>query len=88
VYVIKGQVVNGSVDENGDIVEYICGPGVATFAKIGQIHWTRNPFNEPVEFVFAYFGTANLHESGYVDYKDEVPVPNVIPAARVTRRKK
>ena len=87
VYVIKGQVVNGCVDDNGDVVEYICGPGVATFAKKGQIHWTRNPFDEPAEFVFSYYGTANLHESGYVDNKADVPVPNVVPKAKVTRRK-
>ena len=79
MYVIKGQVVNGCVEDNGDIVEYICGPGVATFAKKGQIHWTRNPFDEPAEFVFSYYGTANLHESGYVDNKADVPVPNVVP---------
>jgi oxalate decarboxylase/phosphoglucose isomerase-like protein (cupin superfamily) len=87
VYVIKGQVVNGAVEENGEIVEHICGPGVATFAKKGQIHWTRNPFDEPCEFVFAYYGTASLHESGYVDHKEEIPVPNVVPEAKVTRRK-
>ena len=87
VYVIKGQVVNGAVEENGEIVEYICGPGTATFAKKDQIHWTRNPFNEPCEFVFAYYGTASLHESGYVDHKEEIPVPNTVPGEQITRRK-
>lgn len=88
VYVIKGQVVNGAVDDNGEVVEYICGPGMATFAKKGQIHWTRNPFDEPSEFVFAYYGTASLNESGYVDHKAEIPVANVVPKDKVTRHKK
>jgi oxalate decarboxylase/phosphoglucose isomerase-like protein (cupin superfamily) len=87
VYVIKGKAVNGAVEEDGTIVEYECGPGVATFAKKGQIHWTRNPYDEPCEFVFSYYGTSNLFTSGYVDHKDEIPVPNVVPKEKVTRRK-
>jgi quercetin dioxygenase-like cupin family protein len=87
VYVIKGQVVNGCIDDNGDFVEYICGPGVATFAKKGASHWTRNPFDEPAEFVFSYYGTAALFESGFVDEKGKFPVPNVIPPQKETRRK-
>ena len=88
MYVIKGQVVNGAVEDNGEITEYICGPGEATFAKKGQIHWTRNPFDEPAEFAFSYYGTASLHESGYVDHKPDIPVPNVVPASKVSKRKK
>jgi oxalate decarboxylase/phosphoglucose isomerase-like protein (cupin superfamily) len=76
VYVIKGRVVNGSVDENGVMTEHECGPGTACFVKTGQIHWTRKPYDEPCEFVFAYYGTPSLHKSGYVDLKDEIPVDN------------
>lgn len=76
VYVIKGRVVNGSVDENGVGTEHECGPGVATFVKQGQIHWTRNPYDEPCEFVYAYYGAPSLSKSEYVDLKDDVPVEN------------
>jgi len=77
VYVIKGRVVNGSVDEDGKMTEYECGPGMATFVKQGQIHWTRNPYDEPCEFVYAYYGAPSLQKSRYVDLKDQVPVENV-----------
>ncbi|MGA2480723.1 MAG: cupin domain-containing protein [Spirochaetia bacterium] len=88
VYVIRGQVVNGAVEENGRVVEYICGPGEATLAKKGQIHWTRNHFEELAEFVFSYYGTARLNESGYVDEKPNVPVPNIVPPSKVYYHKK
>ena len=77
VYVIKGRVVNGLVNDAGKMVEEECGPGTACFAKQGQIHWTRNPYDEPCEFVFAYYGTPSLHKSGYVDHKDDIPVENL-----------
>lgn len=87
VYVIKGRVVNGAVEEDGTKVEYECGPGVATFAKKGQIHWTRNPYDEPCEFVFSYYGTPNLFDSGYVDHKEEIPVENKVPEDKITKWK-
>lgn len=76
VYVIKGRVVNGQVDESGVVTEYECGPGVATFVAQGRIHWTRNPFDEPAEFVFAYFGAPSLQASGLVDLVKEIPIAN------------
>ena len=70
VYTISGRVVNGVTTEEGDI-ETICGPGTAAYARKGQPHWTRNPFNEPAEFVFAYFGCSSLAKSGYVDLRPQ-----------------
>ena len=76
VYVIRGRVVNGQVDEDGVVSESECGPGTTTFVPQGRIHWTRNPFDEPAEFVFAYYGAPSLQKSGYVDLASEVPVKN------------
>lgn len=76
VYVISGRVVNGSVDENGVITEHECGPGVATFVKRGQIHWTRNPYDEHCEFVYAYYGAPSLKASEYVDLTNDIPIEN------------
>jgi len=77
VYVFKGRVVNGSVDESGVITETECGPGTATFVAKNQVHWTRNPYDEPAEFVFAYYGTTSLEASGYADLTDAIPIENV-----------
>jgi len=71
VYVIKGRVINGYTDENGKDVEHECGPGTAIFVHKGQPHWTRNPFNEPAEFVFAYYGVPHIDDSGYVDLRTD-----------------
>lgn len=84
VYVISGRVVNGSVDENGVMTEHECGPGVATFVKKGQIHWTRNPYDEPCEFVYAYYGAPSLQKSVYVDLKEDVPVENKKVSGKIT----
>jgi len=69
VYVVKGRVLNGYTDEHGNDVEHECGPGTAIFVKKGQPHWTRNPYNEPCEFVFAYYGVPHIDDSGYVDMR-------------------
>jgi oxalate decarboxylase/phosphoglucose isomerase-like protein (cupin superfamily) len=82
VYVIKGKVVNGSIDDKGNKVEFECGPGTFTFAKKNQVHWTRNPYDEPCEFVFSYYGTNSLKNSGYKDLQKEYPVENVIPGKK------
>jgi quercetin dioxygenase-like cupin family protein len=87
VYVIKGKVVNGSVDKDGSKEEYVCSPGMATFVKKGQVHWTRNPYDEPAEFVFAYYGVSSLNNSGYVDMQKEIPIENKVPKAKVTKFK-
>ena len=71
VYVIKGRVINGYTDENGVDVEHECGPGTACFVKKGQPHWTRNPYNEAAEFVFAYYGVPHIDDSGYVDLRTD-----------------
>lgn len=76
VYVFKGRVVNGSVSEDGVITETECGPGTATFVSKRQIHWTRNPYDEPCEFAFAYYGATSLEKSVYVDLTSEVPIEN------------
>jgi oxalate decarboxylase/phosphoglucose isomerase-like protein (cupin superfamily) len=49
---------------------------MATFVPEGRIHWTRNPFDEPAEFVFVYYGANSLEASGLVDLTAEVPITN------------
>jgi oxalate decarboxylase/phosphoglucose isomerase-like protein (cupin superfamily) len=77
VYVISGRVVNGSVNEDGTITETECSAGMATYVPQRQIHWTRNPYDEPCEFVFAYYGAPSLEKSAYVDLTDVVPIENI-----------
>jgi quercetin dioxygenase-like cupin family protein len=60
IYCLSGKVVVG----NGDR-EYLFTPGDTQFAAIGEIHWLRNPFDEPVEFLWIYSGCAMPFESGY-----------------------
>ena len=68
MYVIKGKLVIGVTTEEGD-VETVCPPGTALFVKKGQTTWCRNPFDEPTEFVFAYFGVPSLEASEEVDMR-------------------
>jgi mannose-6-phosphate isomerase-like protein (cupin superfamily) len=84
VYVIKGRVVNGEVDETGVATETECTPGMATFVRQGRIHWTRNPYPEPAEFAFAYYGAASLEKSGYQDLEKDVPVENQVVSGTIT----
>jgi quercetin dioxygenase-like cupin family protein len=84
VYVVSGRVVNGEVDEDGIVSETECRAGTATFVRQGRIHWTRNPYDEPAEFVFAYFGSPSLEKSGYVDLASEVPIKNDPVAGTIT----
>lgn len=84
VYVFKGRVVNGSVGEDGVVTETECSAGMATFVAQGQIHWTRNPYDEPAEFAFAYYGAPSLVKSDYVDLQAEVPIENVEVSGQIT----
>ena len=68
MYVIKGKLVIGVTTEEGDI-ETVCPAGTALFVKKGQTTWCRNPFDEPVEFVFTYYGVSSLEKSGEVDMR-------------------
>ena len=68
VYTIRGKVINGFTSPDGD-VETVCPAGTAAFAPQGAVHWTRNPFDEEAEFVFAYFGCNSIEDSGYVDLR-------------------
>jgi len=47
--------------------EYECGPGTFTFARKGEPRWTRNPYDEPCEFVFSYYSATNEEKSGYIE---------------------
>ncbi|UCB46588.1 MAG: cupin domain-containing protein [Spirochaetota bacterium] len=60
IFCLSGKCVVGSIDK-----EYLFTPGDTQFAKIGVIHWLRNPFDEPVEFLWIYSGAAMPFESGY-----------------------
>ncbi len=60
IYCLSGKVVVGMGDR-----EYLFTPGDVQFAAIGEIHWLRNPFDEPVEFLWIYSGCAMPMESGY-----------------------
>jgi quercetin dioxygenase-like cupin family protein len=60
IFCLSGKCVVGAGDK-----EYLFTPGDTQFAKIGDIHWLRNPFDEPVEFIWVYSGAAMPFESGY-----------------------
>lgn len=77
MYVISGRVVNGSISEDGVITETECGPGTVTYVARGKTTWTRNPYDEPAEFVFAYYGAPSLEKSIYVDLAEVVKIDNV-----------
>jgi quercetin dioxygenase-like cupin family protein len=79
IFCLSGKCIVGSGEK-----EYLFTPGDVQFAKIGEIHWLRNPFDEPVEFIWVYSGASMPMESGYatVDtfetgmkiYKENKPV--------------
>jgi len=69
-YVVKGQCIAG-VTIDGKDVEQVCGPGTAIWASRGQVHWHKNPFDEPCEFVGVYCGCSSLEKSGYVDSRTD-----------------
>lgn len=66
MYVIKGKLVVGVTTDEGD-VETVCEPGTAAFVKKNQVMWCRNPFNEPCEFIFSYYGCTTEEKSGYIE---------------------
>ncbi len=70
-YTVKGKVVNGMTTAEGD-EEYVCPEGQATFVRKGEVHWTRNPYDEPAEVVFAYYGCKSREDSGYVDLRENL----------------
>ena len=54
------------------------------YSSIGEIHWLRNPFDEPLEFIWVYTGCATPDESGYAtcdlfDEANTVIKKNIIP---------
>jgi quercetin dioxygenase-like cupin family protein len=60
LWCLSGKGVAGSGDK-----EYLLTPGDVQFAPVGEIHWLRNPFDEPLEFIWIYTGVAMPNESGY-----------------------
>ena len=60
MYCLSGKGVVGAGDK-----EYILCPGDVQFSPIGVVHWLRNPFDEPVEFIWIYSGANIALESGY-----------------------
>ena len=60
MYCLSGKAVVGSGDK-----EYIFCEGDVQFSPIGEVHWLRNPFDEPVEFIWIYSGANMALESGY-----------------------
>lgn len=69
-YLIKGRCIAG-VTIDGVDVEQVISPGTAVWASRGQVHWHRNPFDEPCEFIGVYSGVSSLEKSGYVDLRTE-----------------
>ena len=79
IYCLSGKCVVGNGDE-----EYLFTPGDVQFAGIGEIHWLRNQFDEPVEFLWIYSGVSMPFESGYAtpetfDEGCEITKKNVAP---------
>ena len=71
IYVIRGQVTSGYVDENGNDVEEICTEGSSTYTPPNVTHWVNNPFEEEAEFVFVYTCAHSIPDSGYYDVKTD-----------------
>ena len=69
-YLVKGRCIDG-VTIDGKDVEQVIGPGTAVWASRGQVHWHRNPFDEPFEFIGVYSGAPSIEKSGYVDLRTE-----------------
>ncbi|MEI6157679.1 MAG: cupin domain-containing protein [Atribacterota bacterium] len=60
IYCLSGKAIAG-----GQNKEYLFTPGDVQFAAIGETHWLRNPFPEPLEFIWVYTGVSMPDESGY-----------------------
>lgn len=60
IFCLSGKCIVGSGDK-----ECLFTPGDFQFAKKDTIHWLRNPFDEPVEFIWVYSGASMPFESGY-----------------------
>jgi mannose-6-phosphate isomerase-like protein (cupin superfamily) len=60
IYCLSGKGVVGGEDR-----EFLFIPGDVQFSSIGEIHWLRNPFDEPLEFIWVYSGASMPLESGY-----------------------
>jgi quercetin dioxygenase-like cupin family protein len=60
IFCLSGKCVVGSEGK-----EYLFTPGDTQFSKVEHVHWLRNPFDEPVEFLWIYSGVAMPFESGY-----------------------
>jgi len=60
IYCLSGKAVAGGGDR-----EYLFTPGDVQFAAVSEIHWLRNPFDKPLEFLWVYTGVAMPDESGY-----------------------
>ena len=60
MYCLSGRGVVGAGDK-----EYILCPGDVQWSPIGEVHWLRNPFDEPVEFIWIYSGANMALDSGY-----------------------
>ena len=66
MFCLSGRGVVGGLDKvTGKYKEFILCEGDVQFSPIGEVHWLRNPFNEPVEFIWIYSGANIALESGY-----------------------
>lgn len=79
IYCLSGKGIAGGEDK-----EYLFTPGDVQFAAVGENHWLRNPFNEPLEFLWIYTGVAMPDESGYCtpdlfEQANTIIKKNVIP---------
>jgi quercetin dioxygenase-like cupin family protein len=60
IFCLSGKCVVGNGEK-----EYLFTPGDTQFSGIGGVHWLRNPFEQPVEFIWVYSGASMPFESGY-----------------------
>ena len=59
IYILSGRGLSGVGD-----TEVEMGPGDTMFVPRGAVHWFSNPFDEPVEMLFAYT-RPSLAQAGY-----------------------
>jgi quercetin dioxygenase-like cupin family protein len=60
VYVISGK---GKAFSNGKV--YDVKPGCVQFVPQGEVHGLKNPYDEDLVIVYAYFGANSVEASGY-----------------------
>jgi len=66
VYVTGGR---GKAFSDGKVYDVY--PGCVQFVPKGEVHGIKNPYEEDLVIVYAYFGTSSLEASGYEEFPQD-----------------